>query len=99
MDIYYELFSVFCTFKFDNCRKIYPLPKYNGKKKKSQERYCLSSRSKLTVWTSLVAQWLRLCAPNAGDLSLIPGQQTRLHLPKPRPGVVKKKKKKKKKEN
>ena len=63
-------------------------------KKKSQERYCLSSRSKLTVWTSLVAQWLRLCAPNAGDLSLIPGQQTRLHLPKPRPGVVKKKKKK-----
>ena len=30
--------------------------------------------------TSLVAQWLRLCAPNAGDLGSIPGQGTRLHL-------------------
>ena len=26
--------------------------------------------------TSLVAQWLRLCAPNAGDLGSIPGQGT-----------------------
>ena len=62
-------------------------------KKRSNEWYCLSSRSKLTIWTSLVFPWLRLCAPNAGDLTLIPGQETRLHLPKPRPGAVQKKKK------
>ena len=31
--------------------------------------------------TTLVVQWLRLCAPNAGDLSSIPGQGTRSHMP------------------
>ncbi|TEA30083.1 hypothetical protein DBR06_SOUSAS18210011, partial [Sousa chinensis] len=30
---------------------------------------------------SLVAQWLRLCAPNAGGPGLIPGQGTRSHMP------------------
>ena len=30
--------------------------------------------------TSLVVQWLRLHAPNAGDLGLIPGQGTRSHM-------------------
>ena len=29
---------------------------------------------------SLVAQWLRLCAPNAGGPGLIPGQGTRPHM-------------------
>ena len=29
--------------------------------------------------TSLVFQWLRLCAPNGGRLSSIPGQGTRSH--------------------
>ena len=37
---------------------------------------------------SLVAQWLRLCTPNGGDLNSIPGQGTRSHMHK------KKKKKK-----
>ena len=31
--------------------------------------------------TSLVAQWLRLCAPGAGGMGLIPGQGTRSHMP------------------
>ena len=31
--------------------------------------------------TSLVAQWLRLCAPNAGGLGSIPGQGVRFHVP------------------
>ena len=31
--------------------------------------------------TSLVVQWLRLHAPNAGGLGLIPGQETRFHMP------------------
>ena len=31
--------------------------------------------------TSLVVQWLRLHAPNAGDPGLIPGQGTRSHMP------------------
>ena len=30
--------------------------------------------------TSLVAQWLRLRAPNAGGLGLIPGQGARSHM-------------------
>ena len=31
--------------------------------------------------TSLVAQWLRLQAPNAGGSGSIPGQGTRYHIP------------------
>ena len=31
--------------------------------------------------TSLVVQWLRLRAPNAGGLGSIPGQGTRSHMP------------------
>ena len=27
-----------------------------------------------------MAQWLRLCTPNAGSLSLIPGQGTGFHM-------------------
>ena len=30
--------------------------------------------------TSLVAQWLRLCTPNAGDPGSIPGRGTRPHM-------------------
>ena len=30
--------------------------------------------------TSLVAQWIRLCAPNAGGPGSIPGQGTRSHM-------------------
>ena len=33
------------------------------------------------VGTSLMVQWLRLCAPNAGGLGSIPGQGTRSHMP------------------
>ncbi|TEA26079.1 hypothetical protein DBR06_SOUSAS2210051, partial [Sousa chinensis] len=29
---------------------------------------------------SLVAQWVRLCTPNAGGLGSIPGQGTRSHM-------------------
>ena len=32
------------------------------------------------IGTSLVVQWLRLCAPNAGDPGSIPGQGTRSHM-------------------
>ena len=31
--------------------------------------------------TSLVVQWLKRCLPNAGDQGLIPGQETRPHMP------------------
>ncbi|TEA30366.1 hypothetical protein DBR06_SOUSAS27510003, partial [Sousa chinensis] len=30
---------------------------------------------------SLMIQWLRLCAPNAGGPGLIPGQGARSHMP------------------
>ena len=35
---------------------------------------------KLSRGTSLVVQWLRLRAPNAGGPGLIPGQGTRSHM-------------------
>ena len=38
--------------------------------------------------TSLVVQWLRLCAPNAGDLGSIPGQGTRVHMLQTMPHVT-----------
>ena len=34
--------------------------------------------------TFLVVQWLRLLAPNAGALGLIPAQETRSHMPQRR---------------
>ena len=47
-------------------------------------------QARILEWgTSLVVQWLRLCAPNAGDPSLIPGQGTRSHMPQLRPGAAK----------
>ena len=43
----------------------------------------------VTIWTSLLAQWLRLWAPNAGGLGSIPGQETRSHMLQLRPGAAK----------
>ena len=45
------------------------------------------------IWASMVVQWLRLHAPNAGGLGSVPGQGTRSHMPHLRPSAVKKKKK------
>ena len=42
--------------------------------------HTLKKESRLESGASLVVQWLRLQAPNAGGLSLIPGQRTRSHL-------------------
>ena len=39
--------------------------------------------------TSLVVQWLRPCAPNAGGPGSIPGQGTRSHVLQLRPGTIK----------
>ena len=39
-----------------------------------------SSIQILCQGTSLVVQWLSLCAPNAGGLASIPGQGTRSHI-------------------
>ena len=38
--------------------------------------------------TSLVVQWLRLWAPNAGGPGSIPGQGTRSHMPQLRPHML-----------
>ena len=35
---------------------------------------------KILAGTSLVVQWLRLCAPKAGDSDSVPGQGTRFHM-------------------
>ena len=40
----------------------------------------LSFRKYTLLGTSLVVQWLRLCAPNAGDPGSTPGQGTRSHM-------------------
>ena len=42
-----------------------------------------------TTGNSLVVQWLRLCAPNAGILGSIPCQETRSHMLQLRPGAAK----------
>ena len=34
----------------------------------------------MSFGTSLVVQWLRLCVPNAGSLSSIPGRGIRSHM-------------------
>ena len=39
-------------------------------------------------WTSLAVHWLRLQAPNAGGLGLIPALRTRSHMPQPRPSTA-----------
>ena len=44
-------------------------------------------RSGSSRGTSLVAQWIRLCAPNAGGPGSIPGQGTRSHMPQLRVGM------------
>ena len=47
-----------------------------------------------TVGTSLVVQWLRLCAPNAGGPGLISGQGTKIpHAATKSPHAATKKKK------
>ena len=43
--------------------------------------------------TSLVVQWLRLCAANGEGTGSIPGQGTRSHMLQLRPSAAKKKKK------
>ena len=41
---------------------------------------CLAGRKTASWGTSLVAQWLRLQAPNAGGPGSIPGQGSRSHM-------------------
>ena len=54
-----------------------------------EERFLSHSFSRVSLRTSLVVQWLRLCASNAGYAGLIPGQGTKI------PHAVWQKKKKK----
>ena len=44
---------------------------------------------RITIGTSLVVQWLRLCTSNAGDPGLNPGQGTRSHTSQLRPSADK----------
>ena len=44
---------------------------------------------KKVIGTSLVVQWLRLHAPNAGGLGSIPGQGTKSHMLQLIPSVAK----------
>ena len=45
-----------------------------------RERVRLEKEKKEILGTSLVAQWIRLCAPNAGGPGLIPGLGTGSHM-------------------
>ena len=62
-----------------NANEVSPSTGQNGHHQKLYKQY----------GTSLVAQWLRLQAPNAGGLGLIPGQGTRSRMPQLRPGAAK----------
>ena len=46
-----------------------------------QRTYACSTSQDNARGTSLVVQWVRLPAPNAGSLCSIPGQGTRFHMP------------------
>ena len=49
----------------------------------------LSDLDSSSNWgTSLVVQWLQLCAPNVGALGSIPDQGTRSHMSQLRPGTA-----------
>ena len=61
------------------CRE-FSLPTVSPAVRSIQEISSLGIRTG-TIGTSLVVQWPRLCAPNAGGSSLIPGQGTRPHMP------------------
>ena len=78
----------------------YPLPTYSGGTKKGAGKHTTHSPFKREgSGTSLVASWLRLRAPNAGDPGSIPGPRSHMlahsnkHFPKnkrggwPNPGV------------
>ena len=45
-------------------------------------------KNKSNLGTSLVAQWVRLGAPNAGGLDLIPGRGARSHMLRQRSCVL-----------
>ena len=51
--------------------------------------YILDNANILISGASLVVQWLRLHAPNAGGKGSIPGQGTRFHMPQLRHGTKK----------
>ena len=58
-------------------------------RRKNRNEKKLPQLEKKHLGTSLVAQWLRLHAPNTGDQGLIPGQETRSHMQQLRPGTAK----------
>ena len=47
---------------------------------KTWSEWCLGNFENAHIWTSLVGQWLRVWAPNAGGLGLILGQGTRTQM-------------------
>ena len=55
----------------------------------SNKKHGLPIHQKLLFGTSLVVQWLRLCAPNSGGLGSIPGQGARSHMQQLRPSAAK----------
>ena len=55
-----------------------PAPSPTSLKAQGESQVLRSTNS----WTSLVDQWLRVCAPNAGGVRSIPGQGNRPHMPR-----------------
>ena len=58
-----------------------PSPRPHTSVLKGTELHRLDDSKVMVGRTCLVVQWLRLCAPNAGDPSSILGQGTRSHMP------------------
>ena len=57
---------------------------------KNQEvQKSIYQKKKKIPGTSLVVQWLKLCAPNAEGRGSIPGLRTRSHMPQLRPNTTK----------
>ena len=62
--------------------------KGGAREERERELWIQEEKTK-TGGTSLVVQWLRLHAPNAGGLGSIPSQGTRFHVLQLRPNAAK----------
>ena len=69
-----RLWVLFSTFEYEKWEEFGSCPG-------DLHSHSFSPSSKRGLRTSLVIQWLRFCAPNAGCLGSTRGQETRSHMP------------------
>ena len=80
--VLFMLFNIQWLFIAESVYKTAGVPfQWHSSMSRKEGKSGLYSHSNMHLWTSLVVQWVRLHAPNAGGPGLIPGQGTRSHMP------------------